>query len=393
MSPLLYLLSVLGVLGGLVALRDGRRNWRYAARYPGASGAPAGGVIVFCPVRGADPDLGTHAGSLLEQQHPDYRVVFIVDSDTDPAGPVLAGLTGAAPSEVFVAGRATACGQKVHNLATAVEAFHEAGEVFVFSDADAVFPANWLTELTHPLGGERTGASTGYRWYVAPQRPTRSASRTASLLRSAWNANVAGYLGPHAGNFAWGGSTAIRREVFDRARVLEHWSGAVSDDYALTRAIRSAGLEIVYVPTCLVPSYGTCGWRALLEFTTRQIRITRVYAPRIWTLGFASHALFSCAFLGLTARIGSGIAPPLLWVALYALAAIRADARIRAARRTINDGSLDRDAWFYRLAPPAVSFLYTWNMLASLASRRIRWKGIGYTLVAPDQTHVEPSGG
>ena len=397
MATLLYILAGLAVLQGLISLRDGRRNLNYARNYRRPASMPAGRVAVFCPVKGVEPGLAANAGSLLVQDHPDYRVVFVVDSDRDPAVQTLRALNGAAPSEVFVAGEAVSCGQKVHNLARAVEHFCDSADTLVFCDADAVFPPGWLTELTAPLSNATVGAATGYRWYVPPRVgagwfAALSPRRWASLFRSGWNASVAGFLGPHANNFVWGGSTAIRRSTFDNARVPDYWAGALSDDFALTRAVRAAGLDIVFVPTCLVPSHGACGWGELFEFTTRQMKITRVYSPRVWTLVFLSHTLFCVSFLGLTLSLGAGPAPALLWLTLYVLAAVRADARVEAARRAIDDPSLRGCRWFYLLSPPFISMLYEWNMVASLLSRRIEWKGIRYTLLGPNRTRKETDG-
>ena len=57
---------------------------------------------------------------------------------------------------------------------------------------------------------------------------------------------------------------AIHRSTFERLNILEAWRGAVSDDFAVTRAAERASMRIVFVPECLVPSYGECTWRELL---------------------------------------------------------------------------------------------------------------------------------
>src|SRR4029078_4592494 len=125
---------------------------------------------------------------------------------------------------VLVAGEATSCGQKVHNLVHGVENSAGDAEVFVFCDSDARFSEDWLTNLIAPLEDSEVGVSTGYRWYVpTPGRP-------APLLREIWNASVVPMLGAHSRNFAWGGSMARRREVFDRIGIRKAWEGAVSDD-------------------------------------------------------------------------------------------------------------------------------------------------------------------
>src|SRR5262249_2452170 len=166
---------------------------------------------------------------------------------------------------VLVAGRASSCGQKVHNLAYAVE-HGPAADIYVFCDSDARFPRQWLSTLLAPL--EATNITSGYRWYVINRL------HFSTLMRSAWKASSRGVLGDHNRNFAWGGSTAIHCETFRRLNILDAWRGSVSDDYAVTRAAQRNGTRIVFVPECLVLSYGECSFRELLEFTTRQIIIT-----------------------------------------------------------------------------------------------------------------------
>ena len=81
----------------------------------------------------------------------------------------------------------------------------------------------------------------------------------------------------------------------------------------------------------------------------------------------------------------------MLWSALYAVAALRADDRIRAAKLAIHDSSLKTKRWFYILAPPFVALLYQWNLIASLLSRNIEWKGLRYKMVGPNETVIEGS--
>ena len=350
---------------------------KYAVNYQRPE-PPAGSVLVFCPATGAETTLEENARSLLTQTHPNYRVLFIVESVEDPAWAALSGIEGA---ELFVAGLATDSGQKVHNLAEAVRWAASSADILVFSDSDARFPENWLRDLIAPLSESSVGASTGYRWYLAPNR------RLNELLRSAWNASVAGFLGPHQSNFVWGGSTAIRREVFDRAGILAAWKGVVSDDYALTEALRRAGLGVVFVPTCLVPSEERSGWRDLFEFTTRQIKITRVYAARMWAIGLVSYTLFNLTFVWLAWTMFLDPVALALWLVVYALAVIRSGVRLRAVR--VADEEFGRPSWFYLLSPPLVSLLYQVNFIASALSRRIRWKGVSYRMISPSETRLD----
>jgi ceramide glucosyltransferase len=376
MNYILAILSGLALIQGLVSLWDGVRNMRYSRSYRRGNG-PSGSVIVFCPATGSDPDLRSNARSLLGQDHSDYRVVFIVESRDDPAHGVLTGVEGA---EVQVAGRAKDSGQKVHNLTQGVVRFGSESDIFVFCDSDALFPPDWLSELIAPLTDPNVGASTGYRWYVPGE------GSLPTLLRSAWNASVAGFLGPHRNNFAWGGSTAIRRETFDSIAILDAWKGALSDDYALTSAVRRRNLAIVYVPTCLVPSYGECSWSELLEFTNRQIKITRVYAPRMWMMGLVTYTLFNFTFLSLTIAIPFHPRWFLPWAGIYALTVIRSRVRLQAASQAIPSALVKPSALFYLLSAPLVSVLYQTNFIASMLNRRLVWRGILYTMISPSET-------
>ena len=115
---ILWIISIIALAQGLITLVFGISNMKYCIRYKSRP-ASKGSVLVFCPVKGVIPGLEGNARSLLQQNHPDYRVMFIVESREDPAWPILSRIDGA---ELFVSGQTIDCGQKVHNLASAVQA-------------------------------------------------------------------------------------------------------------------------------------------------------------------------------------------------------------------------------------------------------------------------------
>jgi hypothetical protein len=45
-------------------------------------------------------------------------------------------------------------------------------------------------------------------------------------------------------------------------------------------------------------------------------------------------------------------------------------------------------AWIYLLLTCIVPFLYVVNFAASLITRKTRWRGITYELIAPEQTRI-----
>src|SRR5208282_3665003 len=154
-------------------------------------------------------------------------------------------------------------------------------------------PRAWLGKLVLPLHDPRIGASTTYRWVMPSGKFGTGAF--ASALASTWNAAVATMLGRARENFCWGGGTAIRRKTFDAVHVPAAWSGAVSDDLAMTCALEEAGKPITFCPECLAPTLHPWTGSDLLEFTNRQIVITRGYSP---TLVYAAISILVAMMAG-----------------------------------------------------------------------------------------------
>lgn len=396
---LFYLFAALVVWLGIDSLRGGFRYLAYVRREINKE-APAYTPFasIIAPVRGLDQGLSDNIAALFLQDYPAYEIIFVTDRAEDPSLAVIeetratfAGRNGLS-ARVLVAGAASASGQKVHNLRVAVSEVDPASEVLAFVDSDARVQKSWLRALVAPLSDERMGAATGYRWFI----PVRGG--LASHLRSVWNASIASALGERAEkNFCWGGSTAIRRETFQTANVLEHWRGALSDDFALMRALQAAHLPVYFVPLCLTPSFEDCSFSELFEFTTRQLKITRVYASHFWKAVLLGSLLFVMVFFGgialviTRAALGLSYAAPLLLVAIiFALGLGKAYVRLKAVTLPLSayGAQLRRGLLPHLLLWPFASMLYLYNALAAALSRRIRWRGITYELKSPTETVI-----
>jgi len=329
------------------------------------------------------------------QDYPTYEIIFVTDRADDPALKVVEELRASIgeikriASRIVVSGDAIDSGQKVHNLRAAVAKIDPGSEVFVFVDTDARPHVKWLRSLVAPLRDEQMGAATGYRWFM----PVRGG--LAAHLRSVWNASIASALGAHADkNFCWGGSTAIRRAVFERLKVADRWRGTVSDDFTLTRVLQEAKLPIHFVTDCLTASFDDCGFRELFEFTTRQLKITRVYAAHLWQAVLFGSLLFVLAFFGglalviVRAALGLSIVAPLILVAIiFALGAAKAWIRVRAVTIALANYGLHLRSGLlaHLLLWPFASALFLCNALAAACSRRINWRGISYELKSPTE--------
>jgi cellulose synthase/poly-beta-1,6-N-acetylglucosamine synthase-like glycosyltransferase len=394
-----YSLAAIVIWLGVLSLRGGLRFADYvrteAARHP-SDFTPF--VSVIAPCRGLEDGLRENISALFQQDYPSYEIIFVTDRADDPALDLIAEVGSAWQGAVqpqnrgLVAGVAADSGQKVHNLRAAVSVVTPQSAVLVFVDTDARPHPGWLRSLVAPLADESIGAATGYRWFI-PER-----GGFASQLRAVWNASIASALGERDDrNFCWGGSTAIRKSTFDKLRVSERWRGTVSDDFTLTRVLQEAKLPIHFVPACLVASVGDCSFTELLEFTNRQLKITRVYAAHLWKPLLVGSLLFCAVFFGGIALVVERAVRGLEWIVpfsllalIYLLGAAKAFVRFRAVAVTLascrehSTGSLPAHLILW----PFASALYLFNAVSAAFSRRIKWRGITYELKSASEAVI-----
>ncbi len=347
-------------------------------------------VTVVAPFRGIDDGLEDNLNALIEQNYPQFEIIFVGDDANDPAIPFIKNVLSPS-SRLMIAPKATGMSQKVENLRSAVTAADERTEVFVFVDSDVRPGSDWLRSLVGPLKDPDIGATTGYRWFIS-RKPT-----FASELRSSWNASIASALGPQTrSNFCWGGSMAIRRDVFEGLQIHNKWKGTLSDDFAVTRAMNEANMPIVFVPQALTASIGDCGIDEMLEFTTRQMKITRVYAPRLWLISLIGSGLFVFIMISSIMIVLLSDNMFSLAVAVITLGTVtifstaKALLRLQAVRMVLTDYEIELKRQraiqytFWLLTPP----VFLINSIAALFSRRFTWRGIVYELKSPTETVI-----
>jgi ceramide glucosyltransferase len=394
MENLFIFLAILQICAGLYLLWQGIQWLAYVQRRLKTDpGFFAPRTAVLCPCRGVESGLERNLVALCEFDHQNYEVFFVLASESDPAFSIVKRVAASSrvKAHVIIAGKPANCSEKVNNLRVAVEQLPEEFEVIVFADSDGRPGKSWLKKLAAPLIDSRIGAATTMRWFI----PNNNGLATALL--AAWNAAVVTMLGGHDKNFCWGGGTAIRRSVFNEMNMLDVWQYSFSDDYSLTAMIERSRRQIVFLPECLTPSYTQTDFAGLLEFTNRQVKITRVYRQQMWGIAFATHFLFCATLLfglyvalTLTAesrpafQIGFLLFLPLL------LAAIRGALRVVGATEALPAlrSQIMGQSWMYILLPVAVPFLYLANFFSSLAGRRLKWRGIEYEVISPEQTRV-----
>jgi cellulose synthase/poly-beta-1,6-N-acetylglucosamine synthase-like glycosyltransferase len=352
-------------------------------------------VAVLCPCKGIEPGLERNLLALTEFERQNYEIFFILAAASDPARSTVERIAAnsRAKAHVVIAGSPSNSSEKVNNLRVAVEQLPPEFEVLVFTDSDGRPGKSWLHHLVAPLGDARIGATTTMRWLI----PNRSNLPTALL--AAWNAPVVTMLSEKGRNFCWGGGTAIRRSIFEQSGVMNEWKNSASDDYSLTRALERHNRSIVFIPECLTLSYVETDLKGLLEFTNRQIVITRVYAEKLWAPAAVTHLLYCMTLLLGVILILSDFFEqrPAFHIATLTLlpvllSSIRSSIRLIGVTEALPGGRslIMGQAWIYILLTVFIPFLYLINFVNSLISRKIRWRGMAYELISPEQTRIVP---
>jgi glycosyltransferase involved in cell wall biosynthesis len=366
---LVWILISLALILGLLALSGDRERARFIARELEFrledDLCPPATVIV--PVKGIDEGLAANLAALEDLDYPDYELIVVACQESDvPYASI------PPDARLVIAGVGDPdTGEKVNNLLAAVEAARPESRIYAFADSDGRVKSGWLRALAGALRrGPRVGAATGYRWHI----PARGGFW--SLLRSAWNAVIAGGFGPGDNSFVWGGAMAMRRETFRSSRVTEYWRGAVSDDFKLAQAVHDAGFHIAFAPGAMVAARDHTTAAQFFEWIVRQMRITRAYRPRLWWPGLIAHLVYCGAMV-----LSVPFAPAALIVQI-GFSAVKGRNRAVIARSYFPEDAewFRRHGWVYTWSGPLVTWVWLYAFLGSAMSRRIVWRGREYYL-------------
>jgi len=403
---LYHYIALAAIISQLLFLLQTYKNYRFAMnRYERNRTWQDLRTLLIVPCKGLEPDFQKNISSFFNQDYENYLLWFVVSDKSDAAYNELCKLKNqlsqtskAHDVQIFVAGTVgqetnRACSQKIHNLLYCYEKISDDVEALAFADSDICVPQSWLSNLVWPLRKSEFGASSGYRWFIP------KTNNLASIALSVVNAKIAQLLGGNTQfNQAWGGSMAIRKDVFRQVGLDKIWQKALSDDFSLTYAVKNAGLQMGFCPGCLVASYESTTWRELFEFARRQFLITRIYAPGTWWFGLFS-SLYS--ILGLWAGTVLAIyavtiqhkhttlfiTVPVVFFAGQLIRAIQ--------RQTMISKLLKKDLPQMKAAIIAdILGFWAWSILllafiiSSAFGRTIRWRGIRYKLLSPAETIV-----
>ena len=363
--------------------RYARGSFREELDEPGC-----GHVAVIVPCKGVEFSLADNLRRLLVQDYEDYEVHFVVESAADLACSVIRKLIAEKPKvavQLIVAGRATNCGQKIHNLSVATGRLDETVKTVVFVDSDAAPERDWLTRLVAPLSKCNVNAVTSYRWFV-PRRATLT-----NLILCSINATAMGLVCSRRQAVLWGGSWAISQNAFSQSDVRLSWQGCLSDDLIASQRMDRMRLNVKFEPQCVVTSSVDYDGPAMWEFLRRQCFVGRWYRTRTWLLSLAFTTVSMTTFWGglilalilsisgFSIAAGSSLAAA---CSLWAMASVRAIWRHDAGRLFVEKqtAELERVRLFDICAYPLVLTVCWLGILSATVGRSVWWRGIGYRI-------------
>lgn len=238
---------------------------------------------IIVPCKGIPKNFGKNLEGFLELDYKNYEVIYVAETETDPAVPIIRSILGRHKNaSLVIAGLSTACAQKNFNLVAGVKAAHDP-EAYVFADSDIKPGKTWLTELVLPLSNPGVAVTSGYRWLHA-------AKGTFGEQAHAY-ANVFIYVCFCTASFVggvglWGGSVAIRRKEFESLGVVEKWSRTAVDDMSLSQLITKKRLKGIVVPESMTHSDDLLPTvRAVTTWLERQIMFLKSYFKALWFFG------------------------------------------------------------------------------------------------------------
>lgn len=356
---------------------------------------PVGKVLLLAPCKGLDEGLEENLRRLFVQDHPHYELRLIVESDHDAACAVIRRLLAEYPrvkARLIVAGVATRSGQKVHNLLAATAELPEEVDVLAFVDSDARPRPEWLRLITQRLAKPDVSATTAYRWFI----PARTS--LANLLLYSVNCGVAMLVGPGKHTMIWGGSWAIRRDVFEKIKLREAWHGTLSDDLVAARTLTRHECRVEFEPSCTAASPLDISMAGMNEFIRRQYTIGRCYSLGWWAGALTLSTIMQVAFLASMALAIVGAAQHADWTwmpasftaAFYLLGSIRAWSRHSAASYYLPQWQASlRGPRLFDIALHPLAALANWRgMLQSCIGRQITWRGNTYRILPGGQIRL-----
>ncbi|MCP4575708.1 MAG: glycosyltransferase [Deltaproteobacteria bacterium] len=335
------------------------------------SSRPLSFVAVLIPLKGVFPGQREVLLSLVRQNHPNFEILFILESDNDGAKSMVDDICFQfAHCRKIISGRSCACAQKNHSLINGIDSLKPLTEIIVFCDGGSAAGPDWLASLTRPIEMNRFEVVTTFRAFH-PDPPTM-AGVCMAIYASFLTLAKAFYPKP------WGGGTAIRRKTFDALDIVGLWAKTVVDDMVLGNALDRAGIKVKMDAVNQLNSHiKESTLDGFLGYLERQILFPKFTNPGIWLTSLIlmvniSLAVLAGVFILIDAVIQTHVSPA-TWGAAGFFSIMFAGA---LGFWRVNSVSPPVGRWLISVLP--CIFLATWVCIRSIFRNAIVWRGRRY---------------
>jgi len=311
-------------------------------------GGKPGKATVIVPLRGEEPALEDNVRSLLNQDHRDYKIIYVVDSDEIEKQ--TARLKPFGVRVIETEETCESCGGKVKAILTGLK--HSEGSV-VIADSDTVYPKSWLSTITSMLS--TYNVVTVFPW----PRPLRMSA--SNLMRSGmWTLGFESQA--IGGRFLWGGTMAFREGEIDEG-VIKELKGEWCDDCALTRISKERGWSMGYAAS--VTPLNEFDERDFIGWTIRELRVILTHSRK------AARAFFVVTAMLLAMLVMFAITANWIYLTPFALWVIKNLLRGRKYGKLAILPSL--------MSLPAI-FYACFMFAAAARAGSVKWRGREYAV-------------
>ncbi|MEW6263100.1 MAG: glycosyltransferase family 2 protein [Thermodesulfobacteriota bacterium] len=331
-------------------------------------------VTVIVPATGQDDGQDECLAALVNQDYPDYRLIFVTQDQADLATRIIEpGIKDQPRARLVHAGPTASSCQKNHNLLAGLKALDESTEVIVFCDMTRKAPREWLKNLVRPVANNQSQAASGYYFtYVRSSGvATWGRALTALVLHllqaMPWFTQT------------WGGNTAIRRRTFEDLDVAGYWSRQIVDDVSLAALLLRAGIKVIYAPQAdLTASLENCRLSDWIAWLVRQWIYLKFYFPITWLAAglyvYLLAVVMSLSLIWTLAAPWGWVDPVFGWMALAFLASGGLLACL--SLRPIHPRPPSWAKWL--LAGLVTVYVGAWCHFLTVLTCKVHWRGITY---------------
>ncbi len=315
------------------------------------------GVSVLKPLYGIDPDTHNAFVSQIQQDYPEFEILFGARDENDPAASEVRRLRQEfprAPVRLIIGAEPVPNGKVgvLMNLAP-----HARYPIWVVNDSDIKVGPDYLSRVVAPLADPSIGVVTC---------PYRARAHT---LAAAWESLgiatdfmpstlVAQQVGVR--EFGFGSTLAFRAGDLECAGGFAALAGHLADDYQLARRITALGKRALLSTYTVETSLGDATWSGVWQHQLRWARTIRFSKGR----GYAGLPLTHAGLWALAAILTGAWWPAFLLLVLRCVSALLTGGFILQSRLAATC------CW---LAP--VWDLYAFSVwAASYGGRTVRWR-------------------